>query len=56
MNESSYQEVHAVGGTANTAVTSHRVQRKTLRPGAGGDAQLYLQQKTQLDPFPAHFE
>lgn len=43
----SYQEVHVVGGTADTAVTSHRVQREGVRPGAGGDPELELQEPAQ---------
>lgn len=44
-NGSWYQIIHVVGRTLNAAVTSHRVQRESMRPGAVGDAQLELKQK-----------
>lgn len=33
-----------VGRTTNTAITSHSVKREGIRPGAGGDTELDLQQ------------
>lgn len=42
-----YQIIHVVGGTLNASVTSHCVQRESIRPGAVGDAQLELKAKRQ---------